>query len=147
MTSPRSQRGAVPVMTSREPAKRFSSKMLSVDLGARSETTPCSHKGKDRPQDAQRKHFDNLLQSRLRRWTKLVHKSSVGAETLTNCAHLFRNRRQLVCRFSDAGMARPSSRWEGRRPKSAKARNRGVWGADGAAGAMGIWRRRECWGS
>jgi hypothetical protein len=20
------------------------------------------------------------------------------------------------------------------------------WGTDGAAGAMGIWRRRECWG-
>ena len=25
-----------------------------------------------------------------------------------------------------------------RRPRSAKARNRGVWGSDGAAGAMGI---------
>jgi hypothetical protein len=35
----------------------------------------------------------------------------------------------------------------GRRPKSAKAGNRGVWGTNGAAGAMGIWRRRECWGS
>jgi hypothetical protein len=28
-----------------------------------------------------------------------------------------------------------------RRPKSAKARNREVWGTDSAAGAMGIWRR------
>ena len=26
----------------------------------------------------------------------------------------------------------------GRRPKSAKARNRGVWGTEGVAGAMGI---------
>ena len=32
-------------------------------------------------------------------------------------------------------------------PKSAKARNRGVRGTEGAAGAMGIWRRREYWGS
>jgi hypothetical protein len=31
----------------------------------------------------------------------------------------------------------------GRRPKSAKAGNRGVWGTNGAAGAMGIWRRRD----
>jgi hypothetical protein len=53
----------------------------------------------------------------------------------------------LLCRFSDAGMPRPSPRGDSRRPKSAKARNRGVWGTDGAAGAMGIWRRRECWGS
>ena len=44
----------------------------------------------------------------------------------------------LVCRFSDAGMPRPSSRSESRRPKSAKAGNRGMWGTDGAAGAMGI---------
>jgi len=48
----------------------------------------------------------------------------------------------ILCRFSDAGMPRSSTRSGGRRPKSAKARNRGVWGADGAAGAMGIWRRR-----
>ena len=48
-----------------------------------------------------------------------------------------------LCRFSDAGMPRPSTRSGGRRPKSAKARNRGVWGTDGAAGAMGIWPRRE----
>jgi hypothetical protein len=53
----------------------------------------------------------------------------------------------LLCRFSDAGMPRPSRRGDSRRPKSAKAGNRGVWGTDGAAGAMGIWGRRECWGS
>jgi len=54
---------------------------------------------------------------------------------------------RLLCRFSDAGMPRPSPRSDSRRPKSVKARNRGVWGTDSAAGAMGIWRRRECWGS
>jgi hypothetical protein len=54
--------------------------------------------------------------------------------------------RPLLCRFSDAGMPRPFPRSDSRRPKSAKAGNRGVWGSDGAAGAMGIWRRRECWG-
>jgi hypothetical protein len=52
----------------------------------------------------------------------------------------------LMCRFSDAGMTKLSTRSDGRRPKSAKARNRGGVEADGAAGAMGIWRRRECWG-
>ena len=31
-----------------------------------------------------------------------------------------------------------STRCDGRRPKSAKARNRGGWGTGGAAGAMGI---------
>ena len=53
----------------------------------------------------------------------------------------------LLCRFSDAGMRGPSPRSANRRPKSAKAGNRGVWGTNGAAGAMGIWRRRECLGS
>jgi hypothetical protein len=38
-----------------------------------------------------------------------------------------------------------TTRRGGRRPKSAKARNRVVWGTDSAADAMGIWRRRECW--
>ena len=49
----------------------------------------------------------------------------------------------LLCRFSDAGMTRPSTRSGGRRLKSAKARNRGKWGTVGAAGAMGIWPRPE----
>ena len=40
------------------------------------------------------------------------------------------------CRFSDAGMTMLSTRCGGRRPKSAKARNRGKWGTGGAAGAM-----------
>src|ERR1700720_4743250 len=42
-----------------------------------------------------------------------------------------------MCRFSDAGMTRLSTRCGGRRPKSAKARNRGKWGTGGAAGAYG----------
>jgi hypothetical protein len=36
-----------------------------------------------------------------------------------------RGRWQVLCRFSDAGMTGPSTRRGGRRPKSAKARNRG----------------------
>ena len=48
---------------------------------------------------------------------------------------------RLLCRFSDAGMTRLSTRSDGRRPKSAKARNRGMWGTGGAAGAMGILPR------
>jgi hypothetical protein len=44
---------------------------------------------------------------------------------------------RLLCRFSDAGMTRLSTRCGGRRPKSAKARNRGKWGTGGAAGAYG----------
>src|ERR1700674_4457878 len=43
----------------------------------------------------------------------------------------------FMCRFSDAGMTRLSTRCGGRRPKSAKARNRGKWGTGGAAGAYG----------
>jgi hypothetical protein len=44
----------------------------------------------------------------------------------------------FMCRFSDAGMTMLSRRCGGRRPKSAKARNRGKWGTGGAAGAMEI---------
>jgi ribose transport system ATP-binding protein len=44
----------------------------------------------------------------------------------------------FLCRFSDAGMPRPSPRSDSRRPKSAKARSRGKLGTGGAAGAMGI---------
>ena len=43
-----------------------------------------------------------------------------------------------LCRFSDAGMTRLSTHCGDRRPKSAKARNRGKWGTGGAAGAMEI---------
>ena len=46
--------------------------------------------------------------------------------------------RLLLRRFSDAGMTMLSTRCGGRRPKSAKARNRGRWGTGGAAGAMEI---------
>jgi len=35
-------------------------------------------------------------------------------------------------------MTRLSTRFDDRRPKSAKARNRGKWGTGGAAGAMEI---------
>ena len=45
-------------------------------------------------------------------------------------------RSQSPRRFSDAGMTMLSTRCGGRRPKSAKARNRGKWGTGGAAGAM-----------
>jgi hypothetical protein len=44
----------------------------------------------------------------------------------------------LLCRFSDAGMRRLSTRCGGRRPKSANARSRGKWGTGGAAGAIEI---------
>jgi hypothetical protein len=37
----------------------------------------------------------------------------------------------------DAGLTRLSTRSDDRRPKSAKARNRGKWGTGGAAG---VWR-------
>jgi len=43
----------------------------------------------------------------------------------------------LLCSFSDAGMTRLSTRCGARRPKSAKARNRGKWGADGCRGRYG----------
>src|SRR6266851_8886256 len=44
---------------------------------------------------------------------------------------------RLLCRFSDAGGDEPSTRWGGRRLKSAKARNRGKWGTVGAARLYG----------
>jgi hypothetical protein len=50
----------------------------------------------------------------------------------------WRHRLPVMCRFSDAGMTRLSTRCGGRRPKGAKARNRGKWGTGGAAGAMEI---------
>ena len=40
----------------------------------------------------------------------------------------------FLCRFSDACMPTPSTRADGRRRRSAKARNRGMRIADGAAG-------------
>ena len=46
--------------------------------------------------------------------------------------------RPLLCRFSDACMTAPSTRADGRRPKSAKARNRGRRIAAGASGLWGI---------
>jgi hypothetical protein len=43
--------------------------------------------------------------------------------------------------FSDAGVTRPTTRWCGRRPRSAKARSRGRLGR-GDAASYGIWPRR-----
>jgi len=48
-------------------------------------------------------------------------------------------------RFSVAGMTRLLTRWCGRRPKSAKARNRGRKCTDGAAGSMGNWPLHMSW--
>jgi len=48
----------------------------------------------------------------------------------------------LMCRFLGRRNADAIHVLGSRRPRSAKARNRGVWGSDGAAGAMGIWPRR-----
>jgi len=43
-----------------------------------------------------------------------------------------------LCRFLGRRNADAIHVLGSRRPRSAKARNRGVWGSDGAAGAMGI---------
>jgi hypothetical protein len=52
-----------------------------------------------------------------------------------------------LCRFSDAGNDDLTMRSGGRRPKSAKARNRAVgWCGGGGAGAMGIWSRAQARG-
>ena len=53
----------------------------------------------------------------------------------------------LLCRFSDAGMTRLSTRCGGRRPKSANARSRGSMAPGSAASAMGIvcWWRSRWW--
>ena len=53
----------------------------------------------------------------------------------------------LLCRFSDAGMRRLSTRCGGRRPKSANARSRGSVAPGSAASAMGIvcWWRSRWW--
>ena len=40
--------------------------------------------------------------------------------------------------FSDAEVMTVAMRSDGRRPRSAKARNRGMWGVEGAAGSMAI---------
>jgi hypothetical protein len=49
--------------------------------------------------------------------------------------------RPVLCRFSDAGVSNLSTRSCGRRPKSAKARNRGELGTEGAALTIGILPR------
>jgi hypothetical protein len=44
----------------------------------------------------------------------------------------------FLCRFLGRRNADAIHVFGSRRPRSAKAGNRGVWGSDGAAGAMGI---------
>ena len=69
---------------------------------------------------------------------------ALADEVMNNDPFLLHCMSPLLCRFSDAGMPKLSTCCGGQRPKSAKARNRGVWGTEGAAGAMGIRPRREC---
>src|SRR6202011_2476339 len=74
--------------------------------------------------------------------------SSPSATSLSALAPAQRagaQRLRALCRFSDAGMTKLSPGTGGRRPKSAKARNRGRWGTDGAVGAMGILPRARAW--
>jgi len=53
----------------------------------------------------------------------------------------------FVWSFSDACMATPSTRANGRRSKSPNGRNRERWGDYGAAGAAMVWSgRRRWWG-
>src|SRR5713101_1046902 len=47
----------------------------------------------------------------------------------------------LMCRFLDAGMTNPSTRCGGRRPKSAKARNRGTYAGAEPRALWGFCRR------
>jgi hypothetical protein len=61
------------------------------------------------------------------------------AQGATHDLLLRRGRREL-CRFSDAGMPSLSTRSGGRRPKSAKARNRGGWGTAVPRALWGIER-------
>ncbi len=71
--------------------------------------------------------------------TAIEQDPSTRAERISaKVISLMGHKRQLLCRFSDAGMTRLSTHCGGRRPKSAKARNRGKWGTGGAAGAMEI---------
>jgi hypothetical protein len=50
----------------------------------------------------------------------------------------------LLCRFSDAGMRRLSTRCGGRRPKSAKARSRGKLGTGWQRVLWGLYERGHC---
>ena len=77
--------------------------------------------------------LDHLIN---RQWERLVEIQQIQIKIMEDLSE--RKRCLLMCRFSDAGMTMPSTRCGGRRPKSAKARNRGKWGTGGAAGAMEI---------
>src|SRR6266567_812064 len=49
----------------------------------------------------------------------------------------------LMCRFSDAGVQKPFTRSGAGVGKAPRHEIAGRWGTGGAAGAMGIWPRRE----
>jgi hypothetical protein len=51
---------------------------------------------------------------------------------------------RFLCRFSDAGIAGLSTRSSGRRPKSAKARNCGMWAAAVPRGLLGFDHEFTC---
>ena len=62
------------------------------------------------------------------RWVNVECRVDIGDEPLPRHHCLLRCMSPVMCRFSDAGMTKLSTRTDGRRPKSAKARNRGRWG-------------------
>jgi hypothetical protein len=74
-----------------------------------------------------------------------------GRERWSRCSYsavgLLVSQFPLLCRFSDAGMTRLSTRCGDRRPKSANARSRGSMAPGSAASAMGIvcWWRSRWW--
>ena len=75
---------------------------------------------------------------------------AAGAGLILRARLLNRSVCRFVGRFSDAGSDDLTTRYGGRRPKSAKARNRGKFERYRAAGygeprAMGIWARSLSW--
>jgi hypothetical protein len=80
--------------------------------------------------------------------TAMEQDPSTRAERISaKVISLMGHKRQLLCRFSDAGMTRLSTRCGDRRPKSANARSRGSMAPGSAASAMGIvcWWRSRWW--
>ena len=74
---------------------------------------------------AVRDAITNALRGELRRVLRPAHRSHAATSGYV----------QILGRLDD-GL---STRTHGRRPRSAKARNRGMWSAGGAACPMGIW--------
>jgi len=76
--------------------------------------------------------------------SELARRLARDAEAV--CRHYLCNGRRQgrsCAGFRMPAMTGPPARSCGRRPKSAKARNRGRWCTDGATGSMGIWPRRQ----